>query len=78
MAADTQSTYGGAAAITKSDTTVQSYSAIYVGGTGDVAVLTEAGNTVTFSAVPVGTILPIRVTKVLSAGTTATLLLGLQ
>ena len=69
--------WGDAEAITKSDTADNTYSGIYVGGTGAVAVVTEAGTTVTFSAVPAGVILPIRVTKVLAA-TTATLLVGFK
>jgi hypothetical protein len=69
--------WGDAEAITKSDTANNAYSGIYVGGTGAVAVVTEGGTTVTFSAVPVGTVLPIRTQKVLDA-TTATLLVGLK
>jgi len=69
--------WGDAEAITKSDTADNTYSGIYVGGTGAVAVVTEAGTTVTFSGVPAGVILPIRVTKVLAA-TTATLLVGFK
>lgn len=64
--------------LTKSDTTT--YSAmrgLYVGGAGDVAVADQDGNTATFSAVPVGTILPVCATQLLSTGTTATLVLGL-
>jgi hypothetical protein len=70
-------TWGDAEAITKSDTASNAYSAIYVGGAGDVTVVTEAGSTVTFKAPPVGTILPIRTQKV-TAATTATLLLGFK
>lgn len=70
--------YGSAAAITTSDTAQQTYCAIYVGGAGNVAVETEAGDQVTFTAPPVGTILPIRVRKVRATGTTATLLIGLS
>jgi hypothetical protein len=70
-------TWGDAVAITKSDTENNSYSAIYVGGTGNVAVVTEAGTTVTFNAVPVGVIIPVRTQKVLNA-TTATNLVGLR
>ncbi len=65
-------------AITPHDTTVQRAKGIYVGGAGDVAVKTEDGTTVTFTAPPVGTILPIRTTLILSTGTTATLLIGLR
>jgi len=51
--------------------------AIYVGGTGDVAVLTEGGNTVTFKAIPAGGLLPFSTEKVLSTGTSATDMMGL-
>ena len=75
-----------AVAITPSDTTVYGpvgnnggvLDALYVGGVGDVAVTTEAGDVVTFKAPPLGTILPIRCTKVMSTNTTATLILGLR
>lgn len=70
-------TWGDAVAITKSDTENNAYSAIYVGGTGNVAVVTEGGTTVTFNAVPVGVIIPVRTQKVLDA-TTATNLVGLR
>lgn len=67
-----------AVAVTKSDATLLPQTrGIYVGGTGDVAVKMADGGTVTFSAVPVGTILPIQVTQVLSTNTTATLMLAL-
>lgn len=69
--------WGDAVAITKSDTENNAYSAIYVGGTGDVVVVTEAGTEVTFSAVPVGSVIPIRTQKV-KAATTATLLVGFK
>lgn len=72
--------YGSAQPVTKSDTTVINCRAIYVGGTGDVAVKTTAdAAAVTFSAVPVGTILPVMIDggRIMSANTTATLLLAL-
>ncbi|SAJ89285.1 spike base protein, RCAP_Rcc01079 family [Burkholderia multivorans] len=71
------STYSTAVAITPSDTLAQTYRAIYVGGAGNVAVKTTGGNTVTFTAPPVGSILPVEVQQVLATGTTATLLIGL-
>lgn len=45
---------------------------LYVGGAGAVKVTTVAGTDVTFSAVPAGTVLPVRVKKVFSTGTVAT------
>lgn len=68
-----------AVAVTKSDSTVLSTTrALYVGGAGDVAVTMRDGSVVTFSAVPAGTFLPLRVTKVMSTNTTATLILALR
>jgi hypothetical protein len=73
--------YVDAAAITPSDTvnlTVPT-AAIYVGGGGAVSVVMRAGgNTVVFSAVPVGFTLPISVTRVNATGTTATNLVALR
>jgi hypothetical protein len=69
--------WGDAVAITKSDTENNAFSGIYVGGAGNVTVVTEEGTTVTFTAPPVGTIIPIRTQKVL-ASTTATLLVGFR
>ncbi len=51
--------------------------AIYVGGAGNIEVQTMGGETVVFTAVPVGTILPIRAARVKATSTTATLLIGL-
>jgi hypothetical protein len=50
--------------------------AIYVGTSGDLAVIMVGGETVTFPAVQGGTMLPIRATRVLSTGTTASGLVG--
>jgi hypothetical protein len=74
-------TAGGAQGpLTKSDTTTYDppFSAFYVGGTGDVAVRTVGGQTVTFSAVPVGAIIPISFDRLMSTNTSATLVLGLR
>ena len=69
---------GGAIAITKSDTTqYNGLRGVYVGGTGDVTLGMFDGTTVTFSAVPVGVIIPVKAQRVMSTGTTATLLTGL-
>lgn len=50
---------------------------LYVGGAGDVIVTTLKGTTVTFKAVPVGTVLPIACSAVVKTGTTASNLLAL-
>lgn len=65
-----------AEAVTPHDTNPNVFNALYVGTTGDVAVVTKEGTTVTFQNVPVG-ILPVAVTKVLSTGTTASDIVGL-
>jgi len=52
------------------------YCALYVGGTGNINVVTAEGTTVLFTAVPVGTF-PVVVKQVLSTNTTATNLVGL-
>lgn len=63
----------GAFAVTKSDSTVLSgVRALYIGVTGDVAVMPRDSTTaVTFKAAPVG-ILPVQCVKVMSTNTTAT------
>lgn len=68
-----------AVAVTPSDATVlNTTKALYVGGAGAVAVTMAGGGNVTLAAVPVGTILPVAVTKVLSTGTTATNIVALS
>lgn len=61
-------------AVTPNDSTVLSVtSAVWVGGAGNLAVVFEdGGSAVTLTGVPAGTLLPIRVTKVMSTNTTAT------
>lgn len=60
-------------AVTKSDSTVLQFRAIYVGGAGDVAIKhTEGGAAVTYVGVPAGSILPVSGVRVMSTGTTAT------
>jgi hypothetical protein len=67
------------AAITTSDTVELTHVSrhIYVGGTGDISVVMRDSSTAVFKAVPVGTVLPIRVRRINATGTTATLLLNL-
>lgn len=66
-------------AITKHDTNDFAFVSrgIYVGGTGDVSAVMADGTVLTFSAVPAGTLLPIRCKRVNSTNTTATLMLAL-
>jgi hypothetical protein len=51
---------------------------VYVGGAGNITALMMDGTVVLFTAVPVGTILPIECARINSTGTTATLLVGLS
>lgn len=75
---DTDDPGSGAFPISKSDTTVfEMTRALWVGGAGDVAVRMRDGSSATFVGVGAGTILPIRVDKVLSTGTTATSIVGI-
>jgi len=50
--------------------------ALYIGITGNVAIVTTSGKQVTFIAVPAG-ILPVKAKKVLATGTTAGNIVGL-
>ncbi len=50
--------------------------ALYIGGTGDVAVQMKDGSTGTFVGVPGGIMLPLRASRVLATGTTATNILA--
>lgn len=50
---------------------------IYVGGTGNLKVTTLGGQETTFTAVPVGTFLPVRAKIIWSTGTTATSIVAL-
>lgn len=65
--------------VTKSDTAdlPDNCFGLYVGGTGDVNCLTHAGRQVVFKAVPVGTFIYIKLRRVMSTSTTASLMLGL-
>lgn len=61
-----------AATVTASDATVFTIpSTIYIGTAGNVNVKTKGGQTVLFSNLNAGTILPLLVTQVLSTSTTA-------
>ena len=45
---------------------------LYIGGLGDVSVITEGGDAVVFVGLTVGSFFPVKVIRVLSTGTTAT------
>lgn len=64
------------AAITPSDTLAVNLIGFYVGGTGNVTAITGRGNSVLFSSLPVGALIVGEFTKIMSAGTTATLIVG--
>jgi hypothetical protein len=70
--------YREAVAITPSNTVdIATTMALYVGGAGNLKVDMKGGTAVTFQAVPVGTVLEIKATRVYATGTTATFILGL-
>lgn len=66
-------------AVTPNDSAdlVETTRALYVGATGSVAAVMASGSTVTFAAIQAGTTLPVRVTRVLATGTTASAVVGL-
>lgn len=66
-------------AVTPHDSTdfAQAFRALYVGVTGNVVIITVGGETVTFTAVPAGMILPVAGVRVNSTNTTATSIVGL-
>jgi hypothetical protein len=69
-----------AEAVTKHDTNDFTYVSrgIYVGGAGDVAAVMVSGDVVIFSAVPAGTLLPLRCKRINSTNTTATLMVAIS
>jgi hypothetical protein len=69
----------GGFAVTPSDITVftRATRAIYIGGTGNLAVVTLDGSTLTFIGMVQGSILPMRVKQVLSTGTTSINIVGI-
>ncbi len=69
-----------AVAVTPNDGTALPYvtKALYIGGAGNVTVRPiEGGADCTFSAVPAGSILPVRVSHVRATGTSATMIVAL-
>lgn len=69
-----------AQALTKNDTTTYSppFDALYIGGAGAAAVRTQDGQTVTFSGLTAGSILPVSFDRLMSSNTDATLCVGLR
>lgn len=68
-------------AITPSDTvnfTQGPVRGIYVGGAGNIVCVSNSGSVITFTAVPVGTVLNVQALRVNATSTTATNLVGLQ
>lgn len=63
-----------AAAVTKSDTAdlPTASKRLWVGGAGNIAMITVGGDTVTYTSIPAGTYLNVRAARVLSTNTTAT------
>jgi len=51
--------------------------ALYVGVSGDIAVVMSGGASIIFTGVGSGTVLPIRVKQVKATGTTASLIINL-
>lgn len=77
MSAAYMTTYTTAAAVTPSDSTAVRFTALYVGGAGNVVVrMAAGGNTVTFSTVPAGVTLQVECDRVMVA-TSATNIVGL-
>ena len=64
--------------VTKSDTSIVDFDALWVGGAGNVAIVDKAGRTTTISGVLAGQILPMSGSKVMSTNTTATLIVALK
>lgn len=79
MAANVSGQIGDrAGSITPSDTAANNWSYLYVGGAGNIALVTEGGDSITLSSIPVGSWVWVRTSRVKSTGTTATNLVGFQ
>lgn len=68
-----------AAAVTPNDSTdlATTARALYVGGAGNIVLVTAGGDEVTLTAVPVGSFIPIRTARVKNTNTTATSIVAL-
>ncbi len=69
----------GAVSITPNNTTDLAVTTrgIYVGGAGNISLITGDGNTVTLASCAAGSVIPIVTKRVRSTGTTATALVAL-
>lgn len=74
-----QNTYRGAANVTPHDTNeLPTWSRkLYVGGTGNITLVTAEGQTVLYSALPVGAQIEVSAKIIKSTGTTATLIVAM-
>lgn len=76
-------TYSHAEVVTPHDSNAQgtlaikTCDALYVGGTGHVTAVMASGSSCLISAIPAGSLLPIKVSRVNATGTTATLVVAL-
>jgi len=72
--------YSRAVVLTPSDSAdlANVAAALWVGGAGNISLDTPDGTTVLISGIPAGTVLPVRVRRVRSTSTTATLIVGLD
>jgi hypothetical protein len=69
----------GGSAVTPSDTAnlTKEARALWIGGGGNVKVITVDGSTITMVGVAAGSIIPVRVKRVFSTDTTATSIVAL-
>jgi hypothetical protein len=75
MSASADPAHGAVAVVLDQDVTAKNARGLYVGVAGNLSVVMSDGSAVTFTAVPAGTVLPIRVKQVTSSGTVASGLL---
>ena len=74
MGDDLTSPASDGAAVTPSDTVALPVASkrLWIGGAGNVTIVTIAGTTLTYTGVPAGTYLHVRASQVKATGTTAT------
>lgn len=71
--------YVNGAAVSPHDTNELTYvtRAIYIGGAGNIVLVTVGGDTLTLIALPVGTVFPVRAKIIKNTSTTATNIVAL-